>query len=169
MSLPRDIFTSVSYDEAVALAKLSYHVDAMEIGAWTGYSAITMALAEANIVHSVDWHRGDDHAGHDETLVEMWENIKRYDVQNRVIMHVGRSQDVLPLFRPRSFDLIFVDGYHSYRQVLTDISLSQPLLRDAGIIAFHDYGDERFEVTRAVDTVFPGEKELVGSLAIVRT
>jgi predicted O-methyltransferase YrrM len=48
---------------------------------------------------------------------------------------VGRLEDVLG---GRSIDFLFVDGDHSYDGVREDTALYGPLVREDGLIAFHD-------------------------------
>ena len=165
MRRPNDIFTSVSVEEAIKLAKLAHDKVVLEIGSWTGYSTVVMGQV-AKQVHAVDWHKGDEHAGHNETLPEMWANINRYGLRDKIVIHVGRSEEVLPLLRPDSFDMVFIDGFHRIDAVLKDIDLALPLMKVGATWAFHDYGDERFDVTEAVDAFHPGEKEITGSLAV---
>lgn len=166
MRRPNDIFTSVSVEEAIALAGLAADKVVLEIGSWTGYSAIVMAQT-AKHVHSVDWHKGDEHAGTDvDTLPEMWANVNRYGLSDKITLHVGSAADVLPLLRPDSFDMVFIDGFHRIDAVMRDIDLALPLMKVGATWAFHDYGDKRFDVTEAVDAFYPGEKEVTGSLAV---
>ena len=51
----------------------------------------------------------------------------------------ARSQEVLPLLRPDSFELIYVDGSHRADDVRADARLSWPLLKVGGILVFDDY------------------------------
>lgn len=50
-----------------------------------------------------------------------------------------------------SADAIFIDGDHSYDAVLNDSYLAKDLIRDGGIIIWHDYGNPTVEVTAALD------------------
>ena len=58
------------------------------------------------------------------------------------------TRDVLLQEGYTLFDLIFIDGDHSYRGVRKDYELYGPLIRPGGIIAFHD-------ITRTLEE-FPG-------------
>ena len=52
---------------------------------------------------------------------------------------IGRSEDFLKILSPfAEFDLIFIDGSHIYQDVLSDIQLSLPLVREGGILCGHD-------------------------------
>lgn len=83
----------------------------------------------------------------------------------------GRSEKVLPRLR-RKFDLIYIDGDHSYEGCKADIINSMRLLADKGVIILDDYGvmgggvdvvwrgtapdvvEGAFGVQQAVDEVF---------------
>jgi SAM-dependent methyltransferase len=49
------------------------------------------------------------------------------------------------------FDIVIVDGGHDFNDVLRDLLVAEPLLRDGGAFLVHDYGDINwFGVQRAV-------------------
>jgi predicted O-methyltransferase YrrM len=55
------------------------------------------------------------------------------------------------------FDLVFIDGAHTYQDVQRDFSLAQTWLAPAGIIAFHDFSHkDHTGVTRAVGEALAG-------------
>lgn len=164
MTLPK-IESSVSEAEGQRLRSLALDATVLEIGSWRGFSTVTMATV-ASVVHAVDHHLGDAHAGHDESLRFLIDNLDRYDVRGSVVVHVGSSEQVLPLFRPDSFDLAFIDAFHETDAVALDAALVLPLVRSGGRVAFHDYG--LFGVAEAVDNLDLIMEDLVGTLWIGR-
>lgn len=158
--------TSISDDEVARLVELAAGKVVLEIGSYLGHSTVAMAHV-AERVYAVDWHRGDAHAGSEETMHPFLDNLEANGVRDKVIAHIGRSEDILPLFRAGSFDMAFIDAYHTTEAVLRDIDMVMPLVHVHGIVAFHDYGDERFGVTEAVDGL-DEPVELTGTLAVVR-
>jgi hypothetical protein len=76
----------------------------------------------------------------------------------RIIKLRGRSVDVLPLLRDRSFHGAYVDGLHDADSVLHDARKASRLLAPGGIVIFDDYGakDPTWGVKPAVD-MFLGE------------
>jgi len=136
------------------------------VGSWYGFSTILMA-GVAERVHAVDWHRGDPHAGERETLTAIWSNLAEAGLRDKVVLHVGRTEDVLPVLRPASFTFAFIDGYHTTEAVAHDAQLVLPLLRPGALLAFHDYG--RFGVTRAVDALKLKVHARAGSLRVLQT
>lgn len=156
--------SSMSAVEVARLVELAEGRTVLEVGTYLGHSAVAMASG-ATIVHTVDWHRGDAHAGDEETVHQYLGNLATWDVRDRVVAHIGRIEDVLPVLRPGSFDFAFHDAYHATDAVLRDIGLIWPLMAPGSLVAFHDYG--LFGVREAVDTVGP-LVELTETLAVVR-
>lgn len=154
--------------EIRVLARLACGRTVLEVGTFHGFSAVLMARCGAVRVHAVDWHRGGGELGDRDTLCRCWANLDRFGVRDQVVLHVGRSEVVLPLLRPHSFDLAFVDGGHD--RAPADTELVMPLVRPGGLIAWHD--KDGWEVPRAIATAarllevtptYPG-----GSIAVVR-
>lgn len=61
-------------------------------------------------------------------------------------------------------DLVFVDGSHSYEGVKADVGAWGPHLKEGGVMAFHDYGNEMHRVTEAVDETMTGGWAHVGTV-----
>jgi len=66
------------------------------------------------------------------------------------------------LYLDNSLGLVFIDALHGYDNVLEDISLWQPKIREGGILCGDDYDQAHCEgVKQAVDEVFSDRFELV--------
>jgi predicted O-methyltransferase YrrM len=87
----------------------------------------------------VDWHLGDVSAGSKNSAENFIRNIVRYGVRSKIVMHMGRFSDVVPLFKPNLFEMIFLDGCHTREAVMADIDMAKPLLAAGATMAFHDY------------------------------
>jgi len=162
-----DVESAVTAAECRRLASLARGKIVLELGSWLGRSTIAIASTAAT-VHAVDWHRGDEHAGHGDTLQSFLLNLLRYGVRDKVVVHLGRFEDVGRVLRQQSFDVVVVDGLHTRRAVEADIALFLPILRPGGSFAFHDYC--RFEVKEAVDEFalqVGGEVDVTDTLAVV--
>jgi len=61
---------------------------------------------------------------------------KKFLAQFDTVIDEINSQEFLGMIR--SFDIIFVDGDHSYDGVKADIALFAPMVKPGGVIAFHD-------------------------------
>lgn len=155
-------------EEIRALCELAGGRLVLEVGTFHGFSAVLMARAGALRVHAVDWHRGGGELGEQDTLARCWANLERFGVRDQVVLHVGRSEVVLPLLRPASFDLAFIDGGHD--RAPDDTALAIPLVKPGGLLAWHD--KDGWQVPRAIATAtrllgvtptYPG-----GSIAVLR-
>jgi len=137
----------------------------LELGTAYGESAMAMAKT-ADLVHCVDHFRGDKHFGERDTLRAFLDNTR--SIRN-IIVHIGAFEDVLPVFRPQTFGLVFLDGYHTYEQARWDIELAESLVAGNGWFAFHDYTIKNtdFGVGRAVDERFGGPDRVIETLAMV--
>lgn len=171
-----DISSAVSREECERLGELADDKIVLELGSWYGRSAVALGSV-AKHLYAVDWHRGDPQSGQVNTLAGFMGNIDRYGLRDRTTVLVGRNEDALPALARGYFDLVFVDSFHTQAAVERDIELVLPLVKEGGVIAFHDYGlklvgdKEIFGVTEAVDAFAQkrGLKvEVVRTLAVVR-
>lgn len=66
--------------------------------------------------------------------------INQFGLRSRWTFMRGNSHDILPQLRreDHEFDLILVDGDHTYEGALKDVIDSAALLKDGGILLFHD-------------------------------
>lgn len=144
-------------DEAVELARLAHGNDVLEIGAWKGTSTVYLA-SQARMVVSVDWHQGDAEIGRQDTFAAWLATVKEYGTPAcKVIPIVGRFEDVLPLLRRETFDLIYIDGAHDFDSVLHDSNEARRLVTEEGVIVWHD--GEREPVRKAAETSWRGTLE----------
>jgi hypothetical protein len=90
---------------------------------------------------------------------DVWDDLYDYvckKFSDRTIILRLPSVEAAKLFEPSSLDFVFIDGNHSYEAVSEDIHAWLPILRDAGILAGHDYGNDKFPgVECAVQGAFP--------------
>jgi hypothetical protein len=57
---------------------------------------------------------------------------------NKIYIHRGLSEDIVPLFPNESFDIIFIDGNHDKKYVLEDAVLCFKKLKLGGWMVFDD-------------------------------
>ena len=89
----------------------------LEIGTFTGYSAICMArgLAEGGLLHTIDIN--------DETMVIARKYIHLASLDDKIILHTGNALDIISNLE-EIFDLVFIDAdkpqYISYYNAVFD-------------------------------------------------
>lgn len=152
MIIPRHILSAITDAEAAALYELAKGCTVLELGAQYGFSTIMLAQT-AKIVHSVDWHKGD---GDLDSLPALRQNLKEHHLEDKVVIHVGKFEDIYPVLGDAIADMVFVDGAHDENSVYRDLEFAYECLRfdePKGWIALHDIGRDHlpgFGVERAL-------------------
>jgi hypothetical protein len=90
----------------------------------------------------------------------------------QVVIEVGMSQQNLAKYPDKSFDLIYIDGAHSYAGVKEDANLAKAKIADNGVVVFNDYiiydyaYGLRYGVVRAVNELLINEDWRVCGFAL---
>jgi predicted O-methyltransferase YrrM len=139
--------------------KKNLSLNILEIGSWSGASALTWG--EALKLHNnsdgsltcVDawkpYYRADEifddlskeinkALSNDEPYNVFLENVEYLPPGIDLTIHRGWSSEVLPTLKPASFDLVYIDGDHSYQSVSEDIKISCTLINEGGIVCGDD-------------------------------
>ena len=100
---PRMVSGPVQGQLLTMLCQMIGPAAALEIGTFTGYSAICMAkgLKPGAILHTIE---RDDEL---ETFIR--HHIERANLQDQIKLHIGDALEVIPKLNT-SFDLVFIDG-----------------------------------------------------------
>lgn len=115
----------------------------LEIGCFEG--AATLWLMEnvltdkSSQMEVVDTFSGS--MEHSELNLDNLEEIFKNNLNNfldRITIHRGYSSDVLRRLN-NEFDVIYIDGSHTAKDVLEDAVLAFPLLQTGGMMIFDDY------------------------------
>jgi hypothetical protein len=132
-----------------------------EIGVFKGeFSRIIHENIKPKELHLVDIFEGMMCSGNKDgenivwtNLNEEYEKIKNYFIKDEsVFIHKGHSDKILNEFPNKYFDLIYIDGDHSYEGVKKDLNISLLKIKNGGFIFGHDYSPTKFpQVVRAVD------------------
>ena len=143
-----------------ALEKLGKIDKAVEIGQRVGNNAEAM-LKETDIkeLYLVDPYLPyiDDSKEQSLEISQELQNRFKKGMLHR-LCHFGdrisilntTSQKASTLFENKTFDYIYIDGDHSYEQVLNDIKSWFPKVKDNGVIAGHDFKNSFPGVVKAV-------------------
>lgn len=110
------------------ISKLMQPKRILEIGTYTGYSAICLAqgLSENGILHTID------NNAEQESIVK--EFIKKADLEEKIKLHLGNAADIIPtlLQENEEWDLVFIDADKSNYSLYYDLVFDK--VRKGGII-----------------------------------
>jgi len=131
-----------------------------EIGSWASGSAIIWANAIKRFndgrgmeicvdawiqyIHQDDLEKGalyrvmKDALEKDAIIQLFLHNIRTSGHEDVVRLTRAKSDEILLRFKENEFDVLYVDGAHTYEQVLKDIQNAAPLVRDGGILCGDD-------------------------------
>ncbi len=136
-------------DEAQLLYQLAKNTPSkgiiVEIGSWKGKSTICLAWGAKqgpkSLVYAIDPHTGSKEHRQKSKVVHTFKdfrkNINQAGVENWIKPLVKTSLKAAQSFKKQA-DLIFIDGSHQYQAVKKDFQAWFPLLKNGGIMAFHD-------------------------------
>lgn len=155
---------SLRFDEAALLYRLARdagRATIVEIGRFKGGSTLIFASAmgEGSTLWSYDLHVSPrpDLKG-PELDAELADALQRLGVARGVNLVVGDSRTVeLP---PGPYDILFIDGDHTYEGAKADAERFGPLVREGGHLLFHDAVD-----TGSYGNVYPGVQRAVAEVA----
>lgn len=143
------------------------HKRIIEVGSWTGRSTRALTDNTSGTVYAIDTFAGSEDGdlkdileahGGEWAWSEFQKNTSEVENLRAYRMDSMSAATMLTPFDP--FDMIFIDGCHSYEAVKADILAWLPRLSVNGLICGHDYTLTRphcLGVKQAVDEIF-GDK-----------
>jgi len=99
----------------------------LELGTSLGISTSYMAYASKSEIHSIEGRK---------QLAERAKKLFKNDRTRHVTIHSGLFEDVLPL--PGMWDLVYVDGNHTYEATLSVVKQLIPNLHQNSLIIIDD-------------------------------
>jgi caffeoyl-CoA O-methyltransferase len=128
------------------ISKLIRPLLILEIGTYTGYSALCLAegLAEGGILHTIEIN--------DELESLASSFIEESGMRGRIIQHIGDAESVVPTLG-NAFDLVFIDA--DKRKYLTHYQLIFPKVAMGGIII----ADNTLWAGKVVQKVAPTDEQ----------
>lgn len=112
----------------------------IEIGSLRGRSLSMLAMAlrgvqSDSLLVSIDPHREQPFNFNQVRLA-----LRQIGEEDRLVQMRTTSEQATPILGKECASLIFIDGDHSYEQVLADFQNCSDLLAPGGCMVFHDYG-----------------------------
>jgi GT2 family glycosyltransferase/Flp pilus assembly protein TadD/predicted SAM-dependent methyltransferase/predicted O-methyltransferase YrrM len=156
----------MSETELVFLAEnASKAATALQVGCYKGRSSIVIGENIHFSLLDIDSFIGDfGNTLSTEDLAWAYKANVKSLLGSKIELIVGDSHEVLKTLN-RTFDMIFIDGSHTYADAKKDIELAIPLLNPGGLLCGHDYSYSA-DVKRAVDEVFRGRAKVYGTTSI---
>lgn len=112
----------------------------LEIGSYLGASTCFLAAglrgSHASIVCIDTWQNQTMPDGIRDTFAVFGKNVKA--IRHQLTLVRKSSSEVAPGELGGQFDLVFLDGDHSYKQTRADFELVSSLVALSGVLAFHD-------------------------------
>lgn len=141
-----------------------------EIGVFKGeFSKLLINTLTPTELHLIDIFEGKMCSGDKDGNNIIWTNLdeefvklkKHFSDNDNIYLHKGFSSEILKSFDNEYFDMIYIDGDHSYNGVKKDLEISFEKVKKGGYICGHDYTTVMFpNVVKAVDE-FCTDKKLV--------
>lgn len=144
----------------------------LEIGTAKGGSLFLFCQAAADdaTVVSIDLPLGRNGGGYPAWKAPIYKKFvkpgQRLELL-RTSSHLPVSRDQARAIAPGGYDLIMIDGDHSYEGVKIDFELYSPLLAPGGVIVLHDILNNRFDPEIEVDRLWNEIKPRYETLEIV--
>lgn len=142
----------------------------VEIGSLQGWFAYRcMRQLPKAIIYSIDtWSDGAREYGSGSYNYECWKkNLAEWDGLRAFALR-GESHEVRKTFEEfctTGIDLLFIDGDHTFKGVLTDLQDWEPLVNPGGVVAGHDWDSNAWpDVQEAVRHYRPDREINVGMI-----
>ena len=130
----------------------------LEIGSFIGHSASvigqvakdrngTLICIDAFLENQKYWGAEGDVIT--STFDSFWLNMNKAKLIDNIVTLSGYSCTYLPKMRGK-FGLIYIDGGHTIASVLPDSISCWGKLKPGGILAWHDYGNEKWQDVKTV-------------------
>jgi caffeoyl-CoA O-methyltransferase len=86
------------------LSKMMQPRRILEVGTFTGYATICLAegLTEDGIIHTIEVNR--------EMEAMLYSHFKSTNVENKIKLHFGEAEAIIPEIPEDSFDMVFIDA-----------------------------------------------------------
>lgn len=163
----------LTQDDEVGALRVWLHncKKAVEVGTWTGQTAIAIAgaLPPGGRLYCVDTFCGDPnleirnfHFGSftADDVRKLWtKRVAQAGYESRIELVEGDSAAMADRFCDEELDLVFIDACHHYPYPLRDMQAWWPKVKPGGVFCGHDHGESWPGVVQSV-AEFMKEKSL---------
>ena len=131
------------------LSKLVHPDKILEIGTYTGYSALCLAngLSENGILHTIEIN--------DELELLAASFFEESGMQDHIIQHIGDADEIIPQLDEK-FDLVFIDA--DKRKYLSNYNLVFPKVAIGGVII----ADNTLWAGKVVQKIAENDEQTIG-------
>ncbi len=131
------------------LSKLIHPDKILEIGTYTGYSALCLAsgLSENGILHTIEIN--------DELELLAASFFEESGMRDRIIQHIGDADEIIPQLDEK-FDLVFIDA--DKRKYLSNYNLVFPKVAIGGVII----ADNTLWAGKVVQKIATNDEQTIG-------
>lgn len=107
------------------ISRLIKPTNILEIGTFTGYSALCLAegLQEGGILNTIDKNK--------DLVSQCTQYFKKSNVGEKIILHTGNAEEIIPAI-PGPFDLVFIDADKPNYSLYYDLVIEK--VRSGGVI-----------------------------------
>lgn len=117
-----------------------------EVGVFTGQFSRVLWTTKPSELVLIDIFEGINISGNQDgcnvvsaDLGKSYEFLKKASEGLPIKILKGRSEEILPTFKDEWFDMIYIDGDHSYEGVKRDLLLALKKTKRGGLLLLHDY------------------------------
>ena len=128
------------------ISRLGSNLIVAEIGSYLGESAkLFLDSGKVKCLYCIDpWINDYDRSDEASYRCPMSDIERLFDERMKPYSNVEKvkatSKEAVNRFRDAFFDLVYVDGMHTYEAVKQDLTLYCPKIRKGGYLAGHDWG-----------------------------
>lgn len=130
--------TKLVPNRTVLLEYFPKNAEVAEVGVDEGrYSEKILNITAPRVLHLIDPWDSDRYGDGKMKAVE--DKFKKQISSGQVTIHRGRGVEVLKEFPDDTFDWVYLDTTHRYRETLEELELCGMKVKKGGLIAGHDY------------------------------
>jgi len=129
-------------EELLSIVKKSHPKIILEIGTAKGGTFFLLSQIASEDAHLISVDLPAEKGGYPNWKIPFYKSFAKKNQKIELIKKDSHSKETLErikkILKDRKIDFLFIDGDHSYEGVKKDFKIYAPLIRENGLIAFHD-------------------------------